>query len=143
MPEPVDPIYFILSTLQADMVRLENKQDSSLVTSTKLVEQLDAMSGKVVDLNKLLTLDNGRPSIVSQLNNLSNQIRTTSTEVTDTKGLVSKLTVEVSELQKQLGMKTPKEVAVERWKTLGMVAAGLIATIPGILSFIHSFFSGP
>ncbi len=139
MPEAVDPVWFILDKIQKDIDRMDEKQDEHLVASTRLSHQLDTMSVKVGELNKLLTVDNGKPSVVSQLNSVSNQIRTTALDVTETKGLVAKLTQDVGEVQKQLGMKTPKEVRVERWKTAGLIGGGLLATLPGILSFIHSF----
>lgn len=139
MPENVDPVWYILNKIQKDIDTIDTKQDSHLVTSTKLVGQLDAMSLKVSELNKLLTVDNGKPSIISQLSTVSNQISTTSTEVTEIKTLVSKLHADLSDVQKHIGMKTPKEVAVERWKTVGKVGVAFAAVLPGILSFVHSF----
>ncbi len=140
MAEKIDPIWFILEKIQKDIDRMDEKQEEYLVASTKLITQLDIITSKVVEMNKLLTLDNGKPSIITQLNSLSHQIGATSTDVRATKDLVSELKTEVTDLQKQLGVKTPKEVRIEKWKTAGVVVTGLIATIPGILSFIHSFW---
>lgn len=139
MSEAVDPVWFILDKIQKDIDRMDEKQDEHLIASMKLTSQLDTISNKVVEMNKLLTLDNGKPSIVSQLNNLANQISNTAADVSETKSLVAKLASEVSSVQQQLGIKTPKEVRVERWKTIGLIGGGFMATIPGILSFIHSF----
>ncbi len=137
--EPVDPVWYILEKIQKDIDRMDEKQDAHLVASTKLGSQLETMATKVVEMNKLLTLDNGKPSILSQLNQLSNQIGRTSTEVTETKQLVSKLSGDVAAVQAHIGMKTPKEVAIERWKTIGKLGAAFFVVLPGILAFIHSF----
>lgn len=139
MPEAVDPVWYILEKIQKDLDRIDEKQETNLVTSTKLSSQLETMSGKVAEMNKLLTMDNGRPSIVSQLSSVSSQIRTSSAEVTEIKGLVSKLSTDLSAVQAHIGMKTPEKVAIERWKTAGKVGVALTAILPGILSFIHSF----
>lgn len=138
MSEAVDPVWFILDKIQKDIDRMDEKQDEHLIASTKLSHQLDTMAVKVGELNKLLTVDNGKPSVVSQLSNVSNQIDTTAKAVTETKELVAKLTTEVSAVQTQLGMKTPKEVRAERWKAVGLIGGGFLATVPGILAFIHS-----
>ena len=139
MAEAADPVWFILDKIQKDIDRMDEKQDEHLIASMKLTSQLDTISSKVAELNKLLTLDNGKPSIVSQLNNLANQAGATATDVSETKALVAKLTAEVAAVQQQLGIKTPKEVRVERWKTAGLIGGAFMATLPGILSFIHSF----
>lgn len=132
MTERVEPIWFILEKIQKDIDRIDEKQDSQLVTSTRLITQVDAVSTKVLELNKLLTVDNGRPSIVSKLNNLAQ-------DVTETKTLISKLHEELAIVQHHVGIKTPKEVSIERWKTVGKVGVATAAVIPGILSFIHEF----
>jgi DNA repair ATPase RecN len=139
MPEQVDPIWYILDKIQKDIDRMDEKQDEHLVASTKLGSQVESVATKVTELNKLLTLDNGKPSIVSQLNQMSSQLGKTTSEVTETKALVSKLGTDVAAMQSHMGMKTPKEVSIERWKTIGKLGAAFFVVLPGILAFIHSF----
>lgn len=139
MSEAVDSVWYILEKIQKDIDRIDEKQDAHLVASTKLTSQIDSISAKVVEMNKLLTQDNGKPSILSQLSVLSTDVRKTSDAVTETKALVAKLHADISEVQKFVGARTPKEVMVERWKVLGKIGVATLAVLPGILSFFHSF----
>ncbi|HEY8540861.1 MAG TPA: hypothetical protein VIL29_00650, partial [Pseudothermotoga sp.] len=60
--------------------------------------------------------------------------------VIEIKSLVQKLSTDLERVQKSLGVKTPKEVSIERWKTIGKIGVALVAVLPGILSFFHNFF---
>lgn len=139
MSESIDPLWYILEKIQKDIDRIEEKQDTHLVTSTKLISQLDGLAVKVTELNKLLTMDNGKPSIVSQVNLMVAQVRQSSDEVTEIKSLVNKLGTDLQAVQTHIGVPTPKEVSVERWKTLGLIGAAFAGVLPGVLSFIHNF----
>jgi len=140
VPEAVDPVWYILDKIQKDIDRIDEKWDSYLVQSTKLISNLEAVSAKVAELNKLLTQDNGKPSIVSQMNSLSLKLQNTTDDVIEIKSLVQKLSTDLERVQKSLGVKTPKEVSIERWKTIGKIGVALVAVLPGILSFFHNFF---
>ena len=132
MPEARDAMWYVLEKIQKDIDRIDEKQDSQLVRSTQVNSTLEQLANKVSELNRMLTYDNGKPSIVSQL-------RTSTGELQEIKSLVNKLNVELVEVKNTLGIKTPKEVSVERWKTAGKVAIAISAILPGILSFVHDF----
>lgn len=132
MAERIEPLWYVLEKIQNHIDKIDEKQDSQLVTSTRLITQLENVTVKVAELNKLLTVDNGKPSIVSKLNSLA-------ADVTETKALISKLHEDLAVVQQHVGIKTPQEVLVERWKTVGKVGVATAAVIPGILSFVHEF----
>lgn len=139
MTEQADSIWYILEKIQKDIYRMDEKQDEHLIASMKLGTNLESVATKVAEMNKLLMLDNGKPSIVSQLSQMSNQLGMTTNEVSETKALVSKLSADVAAMQSHIGMKTPKEVSIERWKTVGKLGAGFFVILPGILAFFRSF----
>lgn len=132
MSNSTESLWFILEKIQKDIDRIEEKQTETLLSSAnlnaKVMNQLDGVSTKVQELNKLLTLDNGKPSIVSRLDKLAQHVVSIETNI--------------AAIKEHVGLKTkdPKEVAVERYKTIGKIGVATAAVIPGILSFIHSFF---
>lgn len=124
-PGPKDAYLYILDDIKQDVDRLTEKSEAQIVTTTKLVENFNAVSQKVTELNKLLTVDNGKPSILSQLHGVNNDIK-------DLKAMVASV-------QKQVGVKTPQEAAVERWKTIGKIGVAFLTIVPGLLAFFHDF----
>lgn len=124
-PGPKDAYLYILDDIKQDVDRLTEKSEAQIVTTTKLVENLNTVTQKVTELNRLLTVDNGKPSILSQLSRVNS-------EVQDLKAMIATV-------QKQVGVKTPEEAAVERWKTLGKVGVAFLTIVPGLLAFFHDF----
>lgn len=120
-----DPMWYVLEDMQEDVRLLSAKFETQLVETTKIGAGVGQLSSKVNDLSHILLKDNGKPSIVSQLSVLNSEV----------KDLKSILEV----IQKQVGVKTPEELRIERWKTLGKVAAAATAVVPGLLAFIHTF----
>lgn len=121
MPDvkPEGGFLFVLEKID----KLGEKWDKHIVRqailTTKLGENLEQLGEKVTELTKLLTVDNGKPSIVSQVNSISTSLDT--------------LKRDIISIQKHIGVK--KQTSLEKWKTLGKVAGFISLVIPGILSF--------
>lgn len=124
-PGPKDAYLYILDDIKQDVDRLTEKSEAQIVTTTKLVENLSTVTQKVTELNRLLTVDNGKPSILSQLTHVNSEVK-------DLKTMVASI-------QKQVGVKTPQEAAVERWKTIGKLGVAFLTIVPGLLAFFHDF----
>ena len=139
MADAKDPVWYYLEKINSDIDKMEDRWASHLVTSTKLVENLQTVSDKVLEMNRLLTKDNGKPSILTQLGSVSVELNSVSNEIKNVRDILGSLKEDVEALKEQVGVKTPKEVSVERAKTAGVIVTALAATLPGILSFIHSF----
>jgi wyosine [tRNA(Phe)-imidazoG37] synthetase (radical SAM superfamily) len=118
-------MWYVLDSIQDDINRLSSKSDEQLVATTRLVENLNSVTKQVVELNHLITKDNGKPCVVSQLNSVT-------AEVKELKSMLASV-------QKQVGVKTPEELRLERMKTIGRVAGAVAAVAPGIIAFIHVF----
>jgi hypothetical protein len=99
----------------------------------KVTENLATVSAKVQELNSLLVSnDRGSTSVVSQLNDVTSDVK-------DIKVLLSSLRESLDAVKSQVGVKTPKEVQIERLKTLGSAMGMLALVIPGILSFLRDY----
>jgi chromosome segregation ATPase len=125
-------MWWILDRFQNDLDRMDEKWGENIAAMTKVTENLNSVSIRVQELNKLLTVDNGKPSVVTQL-------REVTTDVKEIKTLIHGLKDDLVAVKTQTGAKTPKEVQIERLKTLAAIAGMLALIIPGILSFLHQF----
>ena len=128
-----DALWWVLDNIQKDLNRMDEKWDENIAAMTRLTENLSTMSGKVQELNKLMVVDNGKPSVVSQLRSVTDDVK-------NIKGLVEGLKSDIEAVKQQTCAKTPKEVQVERLKTLGAIAGMIGLVIPGIISFVHYAF---
>lgn len=131
-PQSSDGMWWILDRFQNDLDRMDEKWGENIAAMTKVTENLNSVSIRVQELNKLLTVDNGKPSVVTQL-------RDVTTDVKEIKTLIHGLKDDLVAVKTQTGAKTPKEVQIERLKTLAAIAGMLTLIIPGILSFLHQF----
>lgn len=129
---PSDSLWWILDRFQNDLDKMDEKWDENIAAMTKVTENLNSVSQKVQELNKLLTVDNGRPSVITQL-------RDVTTDVKEIKTLIHGLKEDLTAVKSVTGGKTPKEVQIERLKTVAAIAGTLTLIIPGILSFLHQF----
>ena len=103
MTERDPAIWFILDNIQEDISKINEKWESSLVTTTRLTENMGSLTQSMHEI----------------------------------KGLMSDIKSEISIVQKHLGVRSKKELAIERWKTLGKIAAIGTLVLPGIISFLH------
>lgn len=131
-PQSSDGMWWILDRFQNDLDRMDEKWGENIAAMTKVTENLNSVSIRVQELNKLLTVDNGKPSVVTQL-------RDVTTDVKEIKTLIHGLKDDLVAVKTQTGARTPKEVQIERLKTLAAIAGMLTLIIPGILSFLHQF----
>lgn len=131
-PQSSDGMWWILDRFQNDLDRMDEKWGENIAAMTKVTENLNSVSIRVQELNKLLTVDNGKPSVVTQL-------RDVTTDVKEIKTLIHGLKDDLIAVKTQTGTRTPKEVQIERLKTLAAIAGMLTLIIPGILSFLHQF----
>lgn len=128
-----DGIWWILDRIQNDLDRLEEKWDVNISSMAKVTENLATVSTKVQELNKLLVSnEGGTTSVVSQLNDVTSDVK-------DIKALLGSLRESLDAVKSQVGVKTPKEVQVERLKVWGSAMGMLALVIPGILSFIRDY----
>ena len=99
---------------------------------TRLTENLAMVSSKVQDLNKLLVVDNGKPSIVTQLREVTDEVK-------EVKGLIHTLKVDVEAVKEQTIAKPHKDVQLEKMKTYGAIIGVIGLIIPGIFSILGYF----
>lgn len=134
MPRDIDDsTRFLLEGYRKDLDKLDDKWETYIVGMIRLEESQKVVSMQVQKLTKLLTEDNGRPSVINQINALT-------TEVQSMNKTIDEIKDDLTAVRQTFGIQVPKEVAVERWKTVAKVAAVVGAALPGIMSFIHSFF---
>ena len=128
-----DGVWWILDRIQNDLDRLDEKWDANIASMARVTENLATVSTKVQELNSLLVSnDRGSTSVVSQLNDVTSDVK-------DIKVLLSSLRESLDAVKSQVGVKTPKEVQIERLKTLGSAMGMLALVIPGILSFLRDY----
>jgi len=125
-------MWWILDRVQNDLDKMDQKWDANIAAMARVTENLNSVSVKVQELNKLLTIDNGKPSVITQL-------RDVTTDVREIKTLIHGLKDDLVAVKTQTGTRTPKEVQIERLKTAAAIAGMLALIIPGILSFLHQF----
>lgn len=128
-PDDKNALWYVLDKIQKDIDKIDEKWDTHILSTAKLSHELQSVSGKVVELNKLLTHDNGKPSIVSQLRDVShdiNQVKTT----------VNTIKEDLEAVKSHVGIKDAKEVRLEKMKNVGKAIGVIGLTLPGILSFI-------
>jgi len=131
-PQSSDGMWWILDRVQNDLDKMDQKWDVNIAAMARVTENLNSVSVKVQELNKLLTIDNGKPSVITQL-------RDVTTDVREIKTLIHGLKDDLVAVKTQTGTRTPKEVQIERLKTAAAIAGMLTLIIPGILSFLHQF----
>jgi septation ring formation regulator EzrA len=126
-------MWWVLDRIQDDLDKMEDKWDANIASMTKVTENLAVVSTKVQEVNKLLTVDDGSPSVVTQL-------RAVTSDVKDIKQLLNSLRESVDAVKEQTGAnKTPKEVQVERLKAWGSTVGMLALVVPGLISFVRDF----
>lgn len=126
-------MWWVLDRIQDDLDKMEDKWDANIASMTKVTENLAVVSTKVQEVNKLLTVDDGSPSVVTQL-------RAVTSDVKDIKQLLNSLRESVDAVKEQTGAnKTPKEVQIERLKAWGSTVGMLALVVPGLISFVRDF----
>lgn len=126
-------MWWVLDRIQDDLDKMEDKWDANIASMTKVTENLAVVSTKVQEVNKLLTVDDGSPSVITQL-------RAVTSDVKDIKQLLNSLRESVDAVKEQTGVnKTPKEVQVERLKAWGSTVGMLALVVPGLISFVRDF----
>jgi hypothetical protein len=126
-------MWWVLDRIQDDLDKMEDKWDANIASMTKVTENLAVVSTKVQEVNKLLTVDDGSPSVITQL-------RAVTSDVKDIKQLLNSLRESVDAVKEQTGAnKTPKEVQIERLKAWGSTVGMLALVVPGLISFVRDF----
>jgi len=128
-------IWWVLTQIKEDLARIDTKWDENLESLTKVTENLRHVTDQVTHLNRMLTVDNGKPSVVTQL-------RDAAQERMIIKALVTEMKADLETVKKQTGYKLPSEIRVERIKTISKLVGLAALVTPGLLSFIH-FLSSP
>lgn len=118
--QPERGLFFLLEKIDKISEKWDKHIVHQVVLTTKLEKNLEQLGDRVSDLTKLLTVDNGKPSIISQVNSIRTSLDTLKTDITS--------------IQKHIGVK--KQTSLEKWKTLGKFAGLVTLAIPGILSFL-------
>jgi hypothetical protein len=140
MPNAKDPVWYLLEKIEGSIDKVEANQTVALVAMNDLSNNVKYMGFRVDRLDKILSEDdNGRPGLVAQSRNLQLSVQELSSNFREIQDTLKGITNDLSALKKEAGLKTPKEVSIERAKTLGKVAAGLTALAPGIIAFIDRF----
>lgn len=124
-----DALWYVLDKIQKDIDKIDEKWDTHILSTAKLSHELQTVSGKVSELNKLLTVDNGKPSIITQLRDVSNDINSVKTAVTA-------IQQDLEAVKVHVGIKDPTEVRMEKLKNIGKTIGVVGLTLPGILTFI-------
>lgn len=127
-------IWFVLTKIQKDLDKIDEKWDTYILHTAKLSHDLNHMSEKVQELNKLLTYDNGKPSVITQ-------IRDVSSTVTEVKSAIDTMRSDIEEVKVHVGIRDPKEVRIERLKNVGKAIGLLSLTLPGIFSFVSGWLT--
>lgn len=110
---------FVLKRIDKLNDKLEEHALKQTAQATKFGENIESLNTKVTDLTKLLTVDNGKPSIVSQVDTIRSSLES--------------LKNDISSIRQHIGVK--KQTSIEKWKTFGKLAALVSLVLPGILSF--------
>lgn len=128
-PDDKNALWYVLDKIQKDIDKIDEKWDTHILSTAKLTHELSTISGKVQDLSKLLTQDNGKPSIVTQLQIVSRN-------VDEVKLAVVGICDDLEMVKAHVGIKDAKEVRLEKMKNVGKAIGVIGLTLPGILSFI-------
>lgn len=127
-----DALWWVLDRIQDDLNRMDEKWDENIAAMTRLTENLAVVSGKVQELNKLLVVDNGKPSVVTQVREVTDEVR-------QVKELIHTLKADVEAVKEQTIAKPHKEVQLEKFKTYGAIVGVVGLVIPTILSWFGYF----
>lgn len=139
MPDESSQVIHILGRLQHEVDKISTKQDAHVSVLAELKTRSVIMYADLSSVAGILVKGNGKPSLVSQVESLSRTVDETQKDLTTIQMAIIRIDKEIKSINDKLGIKTPKEVTVERVKASGMVAAAVIGVIPGILAFIHNF----
>lgn len=134
MPPEDKTLWYVLDKIQKDIDKIDEKWDTHILSTVKLSHDLQSMSGTVQALNKLLTQDNGKPSIVTQLREVSQDLNFVKTTV-------NSIQHDLEVVKSHVGIKDAKEVRLEKMKNVGKAIGVVGLTLPGILSFLAGLFT--
>lgn len=136
-----DSILFILNSIREDIDSLDRKWESQLKESGVNWEKVNELKSSVDHLNNLVLKGNGTPSILVQINNLHHKIDSISYEIIDKN---KHLSAELDHLDKELhiiknkiGLKSPRELKIEKWKTVGLISGVVALLIPGLVALLE------
>lgn len=125
---------FILSGIQNSIKtvdeKIDDRWDKALADLSVQREKLEKLEKEVEHTTKILTTGNGKPSIVTQVFKLQN-------DVDDVKETSRKTLEEIGKVHKAMHLPIPPQVRVERWKTAGLIVS-LLITIASTLAVIYT-----
>ncbi|NJL53683.1 hypothetical protein HC928_00050 [bacterium] len=126
MPSEKDPIWFVLEDLKKDVDKIDTHLDVHITNTATLTTNVNALTRSVEELTRIITRDNGKPSILTQLITMNHQL--------------GDLTKQLEGIKRHIGMTEAdqKESKAERWKTIGKVVGLVSLAVPGILAFIDA-----
>lgn len=131
-------LWWALDHIKNDLDKLETKVGTSAAHMAVLSKQVGQLTNRVESLSNTLVVDNGKPSVMSQLRSVNMDIQSIKADNQAIKELVQAVQKDVTSIRISAGVRTPKEVQVEKLKTIGKVGAGFLLVFPGILSFLQN-----
>jgi ribosomal protein L29 len=134
-----DTTFFILKDIKNDVKLLDEKWESYLKEEGVRKATTKQLSDEIVQLRKVVQVGNGQPSLLVQMAEVKKDLAEIKTMNREQHACVQEVQDDLHELKARFGVKTPKEVQVERWKTIGKLGAGLLLILPGILAWISTF----
>lgn len=143
-PKSTEGLWWALDHIKNDLDKLEAKMTGHATNMAVLIKTVNHLNDRVEKVSTTLTVDNGKPSVLSQLRDVNSDLKEMKSLIRHIKEVQSALTgiqTDVALLKGQVGAKTPKEVQIEKWKTIGKISGGVMLVLPGILSFLHDLFA--
>lgn len=137
MTEPLDKdtLLFMLKSIKDDIRGMDQKLETQAKLSSAHQEAIHGLVDSIKHLNKVIYTGNGKPSHTEQLSDLKHGLISVKSSLMTLEADNEVIKEDLSKIKANSGLKDPKEVRVEKWKTLGKVIVFFGLLIPGILSF--------
>lgn len=136
---------FILNDIKDELQTIDNKLDRHTIESARNGQRISTIELEVNKLTKVVQTGNGQPSLIVRVSELSNKIdmvKDNQTQFSEHLRAVSDsltdLNKVVENMRQAVGAKTPEELKLEKWKTVGKLAGLLALVLPGFLALFGS-----
>ncbi|NJL44444.1 MAG: hypothetical protein HC945_03990 [Nitrosarchaeum sp.] len=137
--------------MKEDIHLLDRKLDNHLDVISRQQQAVETLTSQVYYLNKIVHVGNGQPSLLIQTAKIHQAVEAQRDSLSDIKSEIddlkdnlqtlSSFKEDLKALKDKVGAKTPKEVQIERLRTVGKIAGTISLALPGILSFITTWMS--
>lgn len=133
-----DSVLFILSDIKSELKAIDDKWEKNLEELGASRTRVESLVDDVSHLKKVVHTGNGQPSLVLQIAQIDQKLDALAIAQKEhalrVDSELDHLQDSIDAVRQRVGVRTPKEVRVERLKLAGKVVGLVALALPGILA---------